>query len=319
MSNETSQLLPKKVHFENDFDGIDLSDKRSRSLYSPPSNQEQVAINLPDQNDTENIIQIGDEEAFPAATSSKISHIAIILLLASLVAFDVVLDSIKSLKRKFDLKAPILILISLDGTRPEYLRRGITPNLQKLASNGIVHDMVPSFPSITFPNHYTLVTGIYPETHGIVGNTFFDPIINDTFSYTSPLNNGESRWWSAAEPIWITARKQGLISATCFWPGSEAEHDGLRPNFWRKFQYVSVEEELEWVKEWIEQPNHLAPDLVTLYIPHIDAAGHTYGPDSSQLNESLIEVDTKIGNLIEFLTVKKMYEKTNIVIVSDRK
>lgn len=120
-----------------------------------------------------------------------------------------VLDLVDSVNTK---PKPLLLLISLDGTRPQYFDLGLTPNMHKLASEGLFAPMSPVFPSITFPNHYSLVTGVYPETHGIVGNSFRDPLYNETFSYHSLDDNVNPKWWNNSEPIWITAEKAGLIT-----------------------------------------------------------------------------------------------------------
>jgi predicted AlkP superfamily pyrophosphatase or phosphodiesterase len=125
-----------------------------------------------------------------------------------------------------------LILISLDGARPEYLTRGLTPTLQMLMDTGLHPEgaeMLPAFPTITFPNHYTLVTGLYPESHGIVGNAFYDPLLNDSFKYADQSKNEESKWWGG-EPVWITAVKQGYKSAVYHWPGSEAANQVFDTN-----------------------------------------------------------------------------------------
>ena len=317
ITDETAKLLPKELEDQEGEIGVDLTE------LGQLGRDQQVAFGEVENSNEEDMdVEDQDEgDGMPTPTSSRVFMVIGILLLSSFLLCLMVLDVgdlLRSHSPAGNGKAPKLILISLDGTRPEYLDRGLTPNLSKLASGGVFHRIVPSFPSVTFPNHYSLVTGLYPESHGIVGNSFYDPSLNETFHYSSPVNNGESKWWSQAEPIWITARRQGLISATCFWPGSEAEHGGLRPNYWKQFQFVGIEQELQWILEWIDQPAQLAPDIVTLYIPHIDAAGHSFGPDSKEVNDTLVMVDSRIGDLVSALQSRNLYEATNFIVVSDR-
>jgi predicted AlkP superfamily pyrophosphatase or phosphodiesterase len=210
---------------------------------------------------------------------------------------------------------PLLVLISLDGARPEYFQRNITPNISKFISKGVYSEMQPVFPSITFPNHYTLVTGHYPATHGIVANHFYDPILNDTFLYVDSNKNKESKWWKS-EPIWTTYIKQGYRAATCFWPGSEAKHNGVLPTYYKPFNNTTpIQEKIQWVKEWIELDQNLKPGLITLYIPDIDHAGHQFGPNSEKLESVIKNVDSQLGIL--YKTIQNSHSNFNMIIVSD--
>jgi len=131
---------------------------------------------------------------------------------------------------------PVTILISIDGFRPDYLDRSITPRLSKLKADGVFAPMRPSFPTKTFPNHYTLVTGLRPDHHGIVGNNMIDPVRpGQMFSLSDPKQSLDPFWWDGAEPIWITAEKQGIRAATAFWPGSEVINHETRPEDWLRF------------------------------------------------------------------------------------
>ena len=126
-------------------------------------------------------------------------------------------------------RAPVTILVSIDGFRPDYLDRGVTPNLNALAAAGISAAMRPSYPSKTFPNHWTLVTGLRPDRTGIVANKMFDaarPGEKFTMMSDDPF------WWNAAEPIWVTAEKAGIHTATAFWPGSNVAWGGQRAKEW---------------------------------------------------------------------------------------
>jgi predicted AlkP superfamily pyrophosphatase or phosphodiesterase len=214
-------------------------------------------------------------------------------------------------------ETPLLILISLDGTRPEYLKRNATPHIQKIIDHGVMYSMVPSFPSITFPNHYTLVTGRYPGNHGIVANHFYDHKLNDSFLYTNPINNVDPKWW-LSEPIWTTAMKNGLRAATYFWPGSEHPHDGKLPSIYKKFNNsVTASEKIHTALEWIDLPVGKRPNIITLYFQDIDHIGHVFGPDSPELNQVLKMIDENIGVLYSGLEKRRLLGNTELVIVSD--
>ncbi|KAJ3288336.1 hypothetical protein HDU79_004945 [Rhizoclosmatium sp. JEL0117] len=218
---------------------------------------------------------------------------------------------------------PIVILVSLDGLRPDYLNRSLTPNLLSLAASGIMAShLTPSFPSLTFPNHYSIVTGLYPESHGIVANVFWDSLLNDTFVYVDPVKNKDSKWWFG-EPIWVTAVKNGLKSATCMWPGSEAAIKNTRPTYYQPYNgSMSNIDRVSQVLTWLALPLETRPAFLTLYISDIDTAGHVYGPDSPQVNAALQSVDAVIGKLVEGVlhvqNVRALQNSTvNIVVVSD--
>ena len=210
---------------------------------------------------------------------------------------------------------PLLILISIDGAKPDYIHRGLTPTISKLARDGQYFVMKPSFPTITFPNHYTLVTGLHPAHHGLVANSFYDPIKNATFQYTDPLDNKDPDWW-LAEPIWTTAIKQNLICGTLFWPGSEHVHDGILPHHWLTYNNsMDINEKVDILLTWTRL--NPRPDFLTVYIPDVDHAGHEFGPDSEMVDNSLRNVDNGIAKLLGGLEKQGLNELTNLVIVSD--
>ncbi len=210
-----------------------------------------------------------------------------------------------------------LILISLDGVRPDYLERGLTPALGALAADGVrAKWMNPSYPSLTFPNHYTLVTGLRPDRHGIVNNTMHDPVLGE-FTLSNRAAVGDGRWWGG-EPLWVTARKAGLRTATMFWPGSEAAIGGVRPHWWHAFSHETpIAARVDRVLAWLDLPAAQRPRFVTLYFEHTDKSGHEFGPDSPQLDAALGEVDAGIARLVDGLKRRGLYERTNLVIVSD--
>ena len=209
-----------------------------------------------------------------------------------------------------------MILVSLDGFRWDYLQKFQPTNLTRLAKEGVqAKRLIPVFPSLTFPNHYTIVTGLYPEHHGIIGNNFYDPAFKTNYNAFN-AGSSESRWWSG-EPIWVTAIKQGRTANCMFWPGSQAEIGGVRPTEWRPFsKNTTFTECVDTVLGWLETSNK-RPSFVTLYFHEPDSAGHRDGVDSPQLAEAVTQVDNAVGRLVDGIQRLKLAEVVNLVIVSD--
>ncbi|MCR6662063.1 MAG: ectonucleotide pyrophosphatase/phosphodiesterase [Luteimonas sp.] len=210
-----------------------------------------------------------------------------------------------------------MLLVSLDGVAPRFLGRGDTPNIDRLATEGVRAEwMTPSYPSLTFPNHYTLVTGLRPDRHGIVHNTMQDATLGN-FWLSNRDAVGDGRWWNG-EPIWVGAEKAGLSTATLSWPGSEADVQGIRPTRWHLFDAQRpIPERVDMVAGWLSEPPATRPRFATIYFEHPDAAAHAHGPDSQQLRDALRQVDAAIGELIERLQRAGVLDDTDIVIVSD--
>jgi len=211
-----------------------------------------------------------------------------------------------------------LILISLDGFRWDYMDKTDTPNLDRLVANGVKADaLISVFPSKTFPNHYSIVTGFYPENHGIVSNTMYDPIFDATFSLGNREEVRNGRWWGG-EPIWITAENQGLKTLCNFWPGSEAEIKGVRPTYWVTYDgNVPNDERVEKVFQYLDKPAKERPSFYTIYFSDPDDYGHLGGPDSSSIKVAIKECDDRIGQLIAGLEQRNLFDKVNIIILSD--
>src|SRR5271163_3928590 len=179
-------------------------------------------------------------------------------------------------------KQHYVILVSLDGFRYDYAKKYDAKNLQALAAAGATapDGMLPAYPSLTFPNHLTLATGLYPEHHGIVANSFYDPSRDATYVYTRPATNADGSWYSGT-PLWVLAEQQGMRSACLFWPGSEAEIQGKRPSYYLHYDdKFDDEKRIDIVVAWLKLPPALRPHFITLYYPNVDHAGHAYGPDS---------------------------------------
>lgn len=212
---------------------------------------------------------------------------------------------------------PVTILISIDGFRPDYLDRKITPNMSALKKQGTFASMRPSFPTKTFPNHYTLVTGLRPDHHGISGNSMIDPARpGQMFTLGDAKQSLDPFWWDEAEPIWVTAEKQGIRTATAFWPGSEVLIHEKRPQDWLRYdENVGDDQRVNQVLDWLRRPAAIRPKLVTMYFDIVDTKGHRFGIDSKEVNEAIAEVDAHIGALVD--GVKAQGIKANYVIVAD--
>lgn len=214
-------------------------------------------------------------------------------------------------------KKHYVVLVSLDGFRYDYAEKYRAENLLKMAKAGAVasQGMIPAFPSLTFPNHYTLATGLYPEHHGIVGNSFYDPADKRTYKFTDSASVSDGTWYGGT-PIWVLAEQQGMRSACFFWPGSEAEIQGWRPSYYTKFDdKVPDHARVEQVLRWLQLPAEQRPHLVTLYLADVDHAGHEYGPDTEQVRAAVQIVDREIGALRE--GVAKLNLPVDIIVVSD--
>lgn len=213
-----------------------------------------------------------------------------------------------------DPRPPVTILVSIDGFRADYLHRGLTPTLSALAGQGISAAMRPSFPTKTYPNHYTLVTGLRPDRNGIVANKMEDPARpGETFTMK---NSQDPFWWSEAEPIWVAAEKAGIRTATMFWPGSNLAYDNIRPRDWFDYdEEITDTQRVNTVLDWLRRPAAIRPRFVTLYFDLVDTAGHHFGPISPELNGALKTVDGDIAALRDGLA--EMGQPANLVIVAD--
>jgi predicted AlkP superfamily pyrophosphatase or phosphodiesterase len=210
-----------------------------------------------------------------------------------------------------------VLLISLDGFRPDYLERIPTPHLNALAALGVrARWMTPPFPAKTFPSHYTIATGLLPVNHGIVSNNFYDPLDGARFRYSDYRSAAQSRWW-LGEPLWVTAERQGVRAFSYFWPGSDAEIAGVRPSRWKQFDgAVPDSVRVDSVLAWLALPAGEAPRFVTLYMSETDHWGHERGPDSPELRAAVIHTDAMIGRLVAGLRARGL-DHVNLVVVSD--
>ena len=213
---------------------------------------------------------------------------------------------------------PYVVLVSFDGFRPDYLRRFHTPSFARLAARGArAEGLVTVFPSLTFPGHYSIATGIYPEAHGIVANRFYDPLRDDEFDFRDDDDPGDGSWWGG-EPIWVTAELQGMVSAAFFFPGTEAAIGGVRPSHWRPYDGgVPNTERVAQVLAWLALPEGERPHLVTLYFSLVDSAGHDLGPDAPGMRRSVEAADRLLGRLLDGVDALPHAARVALVVVSD--
>lgn len=213
---------------------------------------------------------------------------------------------------------PKLLLVSFDGFRCDYIYRVPTPNFHILKDEGVMVDQVENiYITKTFPNHYTLVTGVYAETHGIVANEMFDSSLNQSFSMETD-SRFDSHWWEEAVPLWVTVQKAGRRSGAVMWPGTDVKIHGVYPSKYLPYNSsVSFESRVEQIIEWFSGPEEEAVDFGVLYWEEPDESGHRLGPQSSQMDEVIAGIDEKVGFLINELKKAGLYEKMNLIVTSD--
>jgi len=211
-----------------------------------------------------------------------------------------------------------VLLISFDGFRADYLDWYNTPNFDRLAQQGVKADgLKPVFVSKTFPNHYTITTGMYIENHGLVGNHFYDEKLDEFFTLSDRSKVEDARFYGG-EPIWVTAEKQDVKTASYFWVGTEAPVGGIRSSIWKKYDHdFPFNARIDSVAKWFSLPEEKRPHLISLYFHEPDGAGHEYGPRSSEAEamvESMDEIMGKIMNTMESLEISP---NLNIIVVAD--
>jgi predicted AlkP superfamily pyrophosphatase or phosphodiesterase len=215
-------------------------------------------------------------------------------------------------------KLPYLVMLSMDGFRWDYPEKCPTPNLDKIAAAGVkAHSLQPAFPSKTFANHYTMATGLYPDHHGIVDNSFFDPGTGKTYSIGN-RNTVEDPIFYGGEPIWVTAEKQGIISASFYWVGSEARIQGMQPTYWKRYDHeFPFEQRIDTVIYWLNLPEEKRPHLILWYFDEPDGTGHGEGPESEATCKMVTYLDSLVGVFLEKIYALHIAGEVNIIITSD--
>ncbi|HEX6941126.1 MAG TPA: ectonucleotide pyrophosphatase/phosphodiesterase [Longimicrobiales bacterium] len=216
------------------------------------------------------------------------------------------------------LDAPYVVVVSFDGFRHDYLDWFETPNFGRVARRGVRADaLIPIFPSKTFPNHYAIATGMYAESHGLVDNDFWDPELEARYRLGDRETVEDGRWYGG-EPIWVTAERQGMVTAAFFFVGSEAAIGGVRPSEYRVYDgSVPNEARVDQVLDWLRRPAPERPHLVLLYFSDVDGAGHRHGPDSPQVEQAVAEVDRALGRLLDGIDALEIADEVYVVLVSD--
>ena len=212
---------------------------------------------------------------------------------------------------------PYVILISADGFRSDYLKKYHAKNLLNFAKNGVLAKaMIPSFPTLTFPNHWTITTGLYPAHHGLIDNNFYD-YKKEKFYAMSKKENAEDGSWYGGIPLWSLAEKQGMLSAAMMWVGSASDAADARPTYYYHYhEKFSPEEKVTKVLNWLKLPEEERPHLISLYFPEVDAAGHDHGPDSKEAEAAVQKIDEGVKNLVEKVKVLGL-KNVNFIFVSD--
>jgi predicted AlkP superfamily pyrophosphatase or phosphodiesterase len=213
---------------------------------------------------------------------------------------------------------PTTIVVSFDGWRWDYATKAPVPNLRRLMERGVrAENLIPSFPTKTFPNHYTIVTGLYPGHHGIIANTIKDPATGRIFETFKVKEVRDPMWWGG-EPIWVTAARGAESAAAMFWPGSEAPIHGVLPRYWTPYDgRYPANARIDRVLEWLDLPEQNRPQFIMVYFEDTDRAGHDQGPDSRAMREAIMRADSYIGRLMQGLDRRGLTEKVNVVVLSD--
>lgn len=209
------------------------------------------------------------------------------------------------------------VLVSFDGFRWDYPQYYDTPFLDRMAAEGVQASLVPSFPSKTFPNHYTLATGLRPEHHGIIANSFVDRATGARFSLGDPKTKFDPRFYHG-EPLWLTAQRQGLHTAVFYWPGSDVAVNGQYPDVWHKYDekpHMTFGQRADSIMAYLGKKD--APDLIMAYFEEPDASGHSFGPQSKQTRHAVAAADSLLASLWARMVKAGMKDKVNLVVVSD--
>lgn len=213
---------------------------------------------------------------------------------------------------------PKLLLVSFDGFRWDYILQVPMPNFNAVARDGVMVEQVENtYITKTFPNHYSLVTGLYAESHGIVANEMYDSALNHSFSMETD-SIYESQWWEEAEPLWVTIQRSGGRSGAAMWPGSDVRIHGVFPNQYLRYNAsVSFESRVQRIIEWFSAPRDESVNFGVLYWEEPDQSGHKLGPQNPEMDRVITEIDENLGFLVNELKKAGLYENMNLIVTSD--
>lgn len=245
--------------------------------------------------------------SFIHATMKKISSIAFALLMV-----------LCGCSQKENEK-PTLVIVSMDGFRWDYSDMNDTPTLDSIAKFGVkAKSMIPCFPTTTFANHYSIATGLYPDNHGIVQNSFYAPEFGEKYTFANDRYSIGERKFYGGEPIWVTAEKQGVKSATFYWVGGDADIQGIRPSYWKRFQSgFPFEQRIDTVLYWLQLPEVERPNLIMLYFEEPDAVGHQFGPTHDSTKMMVNYLDHLMGVLSKKINKLPNADNIDLIILSD--
>lgn len=224
---------------------------------------------------------------------------------------------IKDRKNSFEQQQkPYVILISIDGFRYDYVEKFQVKNLSTFGRSGVkAKSMIPAFPSKTFPNHYSIVTGLYPAHHGLINNRFYDPERKEYYSFRDRKTVEDGTWYGGV-PLWVLAEQQKMLSASFFWVGSEAPVKKIFPTYYYRYhENTPVEKRIQTVVDWLNQPEEVRPHLITFYFSELDKAGHKWGPEAPETIKAVLKVDEELKSLVD--AVKTTGLDVNFIVVSD--
>ncbi len=213
---------------------------------------------------------------------------------------------------------PYVVMVSFDGFRYDYADRTDTPNFDYLRDHGsMAKSLQPVFPSKTFPNHYTLATGAYTQTHMLTGNSIYDKKFKERYAMSN-RNTVQNPKWYQAEPVWVTAERQGVKTASFFWVGSEAAIKGIYPSITKYYdESVPYEARVDSVISWLQLPENNRPHLVMLYFDEPDYTGHVEGPENPLVDEKVRYLDRILGMLFTGLMALPVAPDINLIVMSD--
>jgi len=209
------------------------------------------------------------------------------------------------------------VIVSCDGFRWDFPILFETPTMDKLSRIGVQSDMQPSYPASTFPNHYAMATGLYPDHHGIVNNSFWDPDLQLTYAVGDKLTGKDPRFF-LGEPIWVTAERQGVKTATIYWVGSDLDNS-RHASYWYDYgkPLISYEERIQKALEYLQLPEPERPHFIMVYFDEPDKTEHTYGPNSEETRQAVKMADDAVGQLYDGLMKLPIADKINFIVVSD--
>jgi predicted AlkP superfamily pyrophosphatase or phosphodiesterase len=220
--------------------------------------------------------------------------------------------------RSEHLEKPYVVVVSFDGFRHDYLDRIDAPNFRRVIEGGVrAGGLIPVFPTKTFPNHYSIATGMYAETHGLIDNSFYDPHFDATYRLGDTLTVRDARWYGG-EPIWVTAERQGMVAGAFFFVGSEAAVGGVQPTLVRDYDgRIANATRVRTVLDWLQRPAEERPHLIMLYFSDVDDAGHRHGPYSPEVEAAVARVDSALGQLLDGIAGLPIADQVNLILVSD--